>query len=159
MLLPHIPQGRGLCCAHARRVHVSLHELETVALSSFAHGCKDRPLGLLALQVEVVGGAHKRRMQSMQETPSGGAPLLAWGLPRMSVLPQATVPGEAGLALVVPDCKELKRTRIHTFDTCVTALIDMCVCGWVQLQEGVHSCAPADAILAAEALKPVLTWA
>lgn len=44
------------------------------------------------------------------------------------VLPQAAVPGEAGLALVFPDCKELKRTRIHTFHTCVTALMDMCVC-------------------------------
>lgn len=87
MLPPHIPQGRGLRCGHARRVHVSLHELETVALSSFAHGCKDRPLGLLALQAEVVGGAHKRRMQSMQETPSGGAPLLAWGLPHIGSAP------------------------------------------------------------------------
>lgn len=88
MLPPRIPRGRGLCCAQAHRVHVSLRKLETVALSPIARGCKDRSLGLLALQAGGWGrGADVRRMQSVQETRLGGAALLALGLPRVLLLP------------------------------------------------------------------------
>lgn len=91
---------------------VSQQELEVVALSSVAHGRKDGSAGLFALQAEVVGGAGERRLQSVQETSWGGSPALC--LPPTLALPQAGVPGEAGLAVALPDCKELKRTCRHT---------------------------------------------
>lgn len=46
-----------------------------VALSFIAHGQKDHSQGLSAVQGEVVGGAGEGRMQSGQETSSGGAAL------------------------------------------------------------------------------------
>lgn len=76
-------------------------------LSSIAHRWKDCCLGLLALQTEVAGAANETRARPVQETSLGGADPQVLGLPHMLVLSQA---GEAGLAGVFPDSKELKRT-------------------------------------------------
>lgn len=125
MLLPHTPQGQGVCvvpmpagcqcpCMSERKWWPLLLGCPTAALHSIAHGCEHCSLALLALQAKEAGEQMREGCGLCRRHPWEVQLPQVLGLPHVLVLSQAAGPGEAALAGVFPDSKEPGRTCAHT---------------------------------------------